>query len=101
MFSASAMPTAALVPVVSPDDVVFEVAFVVALSEAAPVPMVGGPGLMVACVATLLIAIAMAGAAETPPPDAPVFASVVMVFVVAPDSVSAPVDRPSVAFVPS
>src|SRR6266516_1970795 len=89
MFSASAMPIAALPPVVSPDAVVFEVACCVA----ATVSPQSGHGIDIGLpvptsdtVETLLMAIESAGAIETPPPDAPVIAWVFITSVVEPSS---------------
>src|SRR5207244_2419714 len=80
--SAMAAPIAAEpLEVVSPDAVVVAVAFVEALKVAAPVGDGGRPVSASAVLDTLLIATATAAATVTPPPDAPVFASVIAVFV--------------------
>src|SRR5205823_6732379 len=65
----------------SPEAVVFAVAFVVDVSETAPVCVSSGPELICAADRTLSIESATAGATLTLPPVAPVFALVVVVFV--------------------
>src|SRR5688500_7898725 len=79
--SATATPTAAEpLDVVSPLAVVFAVAVVVALSATSPKSVWAGPGCAHALDVTLSMETATAGAIATPP-DAPVRASVVDVFV--------------------
>ena len=85
--SATDAPIAAVLPVVSPVAVVFVVAVVAELKVIAPSADCAGPALFEARVATLSIAMATAGAMLTPPPDAPVFADVVVAFVAAASSV--------------
>src|SRR4029077_15854003 len=66
---------------VSPLALVFAVALFVAQPSQSPVVIIAEPAPSWVVVVTLSIAIATAGAIETPPPDAPVFASVVVVLV--------------------
>src|SRR5207248_3589114 len=81
--SAIAAPSAAEpLDVVSPAAVVVAFAVVLAVNVAVPVGDRPAPNPACASLATLLMASATAGAIETPPPDAPVLASVVIVFVV-------------------
>ena len=87
MLSASAMPTDALEPSVSPRAVVADDEIWVALSDTAPLTAIGVPDVRYACEVTLLRTMAIDGATETPPPDAPVFASVVIAFSVEAPSV--------------
>src|SRR5438067_181781 len=79
--SATDAPIAAVPPVVSPVAVVLVVAFVAEVKVMAPRADCTAPALFAARVATLSIATATAGATLTPPPKAPVFADVVVVFV--------------------
>ena len=77
--SAIAAPRAAdPLELVSPCAVVFAVACVVAVKVALPEGDCCGPGFVCAALDALLMASATAGAMVTPPPDAPVFAVVVI-----------------------
>src|SRR4030088_2703778 len=78
--SAIATPTAADAPAVSPEALVVAVAVVVAANVTAPAASCVGPGFACPDVVTLLTVSAIAGASATEP-AAPVFASVVVVFV--------------------
>jgi hypothetical protein len=77
--SANEAPTAAVPACVSPAAVVVAVASVLDVKEAAPATSWIGPGFTSTDVATLLIAIATAGAIAALGDDAPVFALVVIV----------------------
>src|SRR5918994_4185829 len=90
MFSASAMPTDASPPSVSPCAVVTAELVCSAFTSTAPLTFTPVPADRNAFTVTLLITTEIAGATETPPPDAPVFASVVIAFVLCAEPVRLP-----------
>src|SRR2546430_14667703 len=78
MVKASENPTAALAPVASPSAFVAADAVWSAVAATAPPSVIGEPVPIAAVVVMFEMAIPAAGAMETPPPDAPVWASVLM-----------------------
>ena len=75
---ASATPTAAVAPVASPWAVVVAEAVIIAFASSLPVSVSSVPAPMSAELVTFEIAIEIDGTTVTPPPAAPVFASVVI-----------------------
>jgi hypothetical protein len=80
--SASATPTATSLPCASPEAVVIADAFCSAFTSTAPETLRRTPAPSQARVVTFESAIATAGTTETPPPDAPVLAVVVIAWLV-------------------
>src|SRR5918995_2679899 len=101
MLRDSAMPTDASPPSVSPCAVVTAEFVCSAFTSTAPLTFTPVPAERNAFTVTLLITTEIAGATDTPPPDAPVFASVVIAFVLCADTVRSlpPLSTPSSAAV--